>query len=120
VSEDERAAPVLLHARIGADIARRQFGIDDPDTLAAITRHTIAVPGMSDLQKIVYLADTVEPSRQFQGRADLAALAERSLDGGMLACIASSLEYLVARRVPIASETITLYNELARKHEAKH
>lgn len=118
VTEAEQAAPVLLHARVGADIARREYGIDDAQTLAAIAHHTIALPGMSDLEKILYIADTVEPSRTFPSRAALAALAEKSLDEGLLACIASSLEYLVARKVPIAPETIAVYNQLVQRNEA--
>jgi len=81
VSENERAYPVLLHAPVGADIARREFGIDDVEILGAISRHTVAGPGMSGLEKIVYEADTFEPGRAFPGRARLEAAALRSLDG---------------------------------------
>jgi len=118
VSEAEQAAPVLLHSRIGADIARRSYGITDSETLAAIEHHTVAVPGMSALEKILYIADSIEPSRTFPARAALAALAEKSLDEGLLACIASSLEHLIARRVPIAPQTLALYNSLAKHNEA--
>ncbi len=118
VDEGERAAPVLLHARVGAELARRQFGVTDPETLAAIRQHTVAGPNMGDLAKIVYIADSVEPSRTFAGRAELAQLAERSLDEGLLACVASSLSYLVGRRVSIAPQTVVLYNQLVQRHEA--
>jgi predicted HD superfamily hydrolase involved in NAD metabolism len=117
ISERERAAPVLLHARIAADIARRDYGVEDPDTLAAIEQHTEAVPGMSDLAKILYIADSIEPSRKFAGRAAIADRAERSLDEGMLACIRTSLEYLQQRGVTAAPETLALYEDLERRHE---
>ena len=109
---NEEAAPVLLHARVGAEIARRTYGINDPETLAAIEQHTVAVPGMSDLAKILYIADSIEPSRTFAGRAALAAQAERSLDEGLLACIAASMEYLSSKGVALAPETDALYHEL--------
>jgi predicted HD superfamily hydrolase involved in NAD metabolism len=116
ISADERAAPVLLHAKIGADIARREFGVSDADTLAAIETHTVAVPGMSDLQKILFLADTFEPSRGFASRAALEAMAMSSLDAGMLACLKASIEYLLGRDIPIAPSTVEVYNTLVESH----
>jgi len=114
ISAAERSAPSLLHARIGAHIAQTQFGVDDPDVLGAIERHTVAVPGMSTLQKILYIADTIEPSRSFALQPELARKADRSLDEGLLACIRSSLEYLQSRGIPPAPETLALERELAR------
>jgi predicted HD superfamily hydrolase involved in NAD metabolism len=116
VSDAERAHPVLLHAQIGADVAQREFGIDDPEILGAISRHTVAVPGMTRLEKIVYEADTFEPGRDYPGRARLEATALRSLDEGLLACVASSLDYLKARRIPPAPETLALYDELVKMY----
>jgi predicted HD superfamily hydrolase involved in NAD metabolism len=116
VSEHERAAPVLLHAKIGAGIARDEFGVSDPDTLAAIETHTVAVPGMSDLQKILFVADTIEPSRRFEGRAALETIALRSLDDGMLACLKASIDYLLARDVPIAPSSVEVYNTLVQRN----
>ncbi|HEV2909420.1 MAG TPA: bis(5'-nucleosyl)-tetraphosphatase (symmetrical) YqeK [Candidatus Eremiobacteraceae bacterium] len=113
-NESERAAPILLHAKVAADIARREFGVADEDVLAAIETHTVAVPGMSDLQKVIFLADTFEPSRTFPARAALEAAALRSLDEGMLACVKASLEYLMSRDVPIAPQTLEVYNTLVR------
>lgn len=119
VTEVERAAPVLLHAKVGADIARREFGVTDPDVLAAIETHTVAVPDMSDLQRIMFIADTVEPSRTFASRGALEAAALRSLDEGMLGCVKASLEYLLAREVPIAPHTLEVYNALVLRHGTK-
>ncbi|MBV8222087.1 MAG: bis(5'-nucleosyl)-tetraphosphatase (symmetrical) YqeK, partial [Candidatus Eremiobacteraeota bacterium] len=84
VDDFERAAPLLLHAKVGADIARREFGVTDPDTLAAISTHTVVQPSMTELQKILFVADTVEPTRTYEGRAALAATALRSLDEALL------------------------------------
>jgi predicted HD superfamily hydrolase involved in NAD metabolism len=116
ISEEARAAPVLLHAPVGADVARREFGIDDPETLSAIEHHTIAAPGMSDLDKIVYLADTVEPARTFAGRSALEAAAFRSLDEGMIAAIKMSMDYLATRKIQVAKETMQLYDQMVRRY----
>ena len=116
VNDAERAYPILLHARIGADVARREFDIDDGEILGAIARHTVAGPGMSRLEKIVYEADTFEPGRDFPGRARLEATALRSLDEGLLVCVASSLDFLKARRIPPAPETLALHDELVKMY----
>ena len=113
-SKTEQMAPLLLHARVGVDLARREFGVTDADTLAAIATHTVAIPGMSDFQKIVFMADTFEPNRRFEARAALEAAALRSLDEGMLACVKASIDYLLRREVPIAPETVEVYNQLVK------
>jgi predicted HD superfamily hydrolase involved in NAD metabolism len=118
VTPAERDAPALMHARIGAHIARERFGIDDPLVLLAIERHTVAVSGMSDLEKILYIADSIEPSRGFAAQTQLAAHADRSLDEGLLACIRSSMEYLHGKGIAIAPETRALERELLRRDEA--
>jgi predicted HD superfamily hydrolase involved in NAD metabolism len=116
ISDAARSAPVLLHAPIGADIARREFAIDDPEVLGAISRHTVAGPGMGALDKIIYVADSIEPSRTFDDRVALEALAFRSLDEALFACLKESMKYLMLRNVPIADETVLLYNQLVRHH----
>ncbi len=61
--------PGLLHAPVGAEIARREFGIDDEEILEAIRVHTLGSKNMSTLDKIIYLADHIEPNRE-NGEAD--------------------------------------------------
>jgi len=116
VSPPEQAAPVLLHARVGADIARREFGIHDPGILSAIVSHTVARPGMSVLEKCVYLADSVEPSRGFRDSLGLFRLALRDLDRAFFECVAISIRYLAERRVPVADETVKVYDEMVQRY----
>src|SRR5690242_1039272 len=116
VTSDARRAPVLLHAAVGADIAKREYGIHDPDVLGAIVHHTVAGPNMSDLEKIVYMADTFEPSRAFEGRETLEAAAFRSLDEGLLACLRESMKYLSSKRIAVAQETTQLYDDLVKRN----
>jgi predicted HD superfamily hydrolase involved in NAD metabolism len=116
VTDDARRAPVLLHAAVGADIARREFGVRDADVLGAIVHHTIAGPNMTDLEKIVYMADTFEPSRTFEGREALEEAAFRSLDEGLLACLNESMKYLSMKRIAIAQETVQLYDEMVKRN----
>jgi predicted HD superfamily hydrolase involved in NAD metabolism len=116
VSGEFRLAPVLLHAAVGADVARREFGIHDPEVLGAIVHHTIAGPGMTDLEKIIYLADTVEPTRKFEERSAIEAAAFRSLDEGLLLSLHESMKYLAQKRVTIAQETVQLYDEMVKRN----
>jgi predicted HD superfamily hydrolase involved in NAD metabolism len=59
----DEANPHLLHADVGAIVARDQFGVVDPAVLAAIADHTLGRPGMPDLSCVVFLADSLEPGR---------------------------------------------------------
>jgi len=116
VSYTARKAPVLMHAAIGAEIARSEFGIEDPDVLGAIAHHTVAGAGMSDLEKVVYVADSIEPGRTFPQRSALEAAAFRSLDEGLLACVRASMDHLNERRLAVAQETLDLHDEMMRRY----
>lgn len=59
----DEANPHLLHADVGAIVARDQFGIQDREVLEAIANHTLGRPGMTELSCIVFLADSLEPGR---------------------------------------------------------
>lgn len=102
----ERSHPVVLHARLGAELARERFGVDDPQILSAIRKHTLADAVMSPLDKVVYLADGLEPGREFADRAALAALAFRDLDAAMRAAVVSSIAYLRERGLAVAPQTL--------------
>ncbi|MDQ2859116.1 MAG: bis(5'-nucleosyl)-tetraphosphatase (symmetrical) YqeK, partial [Candidatus Eremiobacteraeota bacterium] len=102
----ERRNPIVVHARIGAEIAREKFGVQDPAVLDAIRRHTVAAPTMSRLDAILYLADGLEPGRTFAERAALEALAMHDLDAAMLALLRSTLDYLHTRGLDAAPQTI--------------
>jgi predicted HD superfamily hydrolase involved in NAD metabolism len=102
----ERANPIVLHARVGAELARERFGVDDECVLSAIRKHTLADAVMSPLDAVVYLADGVEPGRAFDGRAALEDLAFHDLDAAMRAVLASSIAYLRARGLAISPHTL--------------
>lgn len=64
LTPSELEMPALIHAKLGAFLARRKYKIKDQDILDAITYHTTGRPGMSMLEKIVYIADYIEPNRK--------------------------------------------------------
>lgn len=119
ISPIEAAEPLLLHARIGAEIARHRFGVDDDEILRAIANHTVARPRMSVLEKCVYLADGIEPTRTYADRAAIAELAMRDLDAAFFVSVRSSIRYLLENAVPIAPETIEVYNAMVNEYAKK-
>lgn len=105
IDEFSKANPIVLHAPLSARLAADDFGVTDPEVLSAIAKHTLAAGRMSTLDCILYLADALEPGRDYAGRAETAALAERDLRAAMHATIASSLRYLTQRQLPLAPQT---------------
>jgi len=101
----ERAHPIVLHARLGAIIARESFGVCDQSILDAIAKHTVAAETMSPLDCALYLADGLEPARSFPERAAHWALAQNDLNAAMRATLASSLAYLHRKGIPVAPQT---------------
>jgi predicted HD superfamily hydrolase involved in NAD metabolism len=90
IEPEAREHPMLLHARLGAALARELFGVDDAEVLSAIEKHTTAAGDLSQLDRVVYLADSLEPARTFPERAELWQLALRDLDAAMRETVALS------------------------------
>jgi predicted HD superfamily hydrolase involved in NAD metabolism len=93
ISLQERAHPTLLHARVGAALARELFAVDDRDVLSAIEKHTTGAAVMSPLDRAVYLADSLEPARTFAERGELWELALRDLEAATLETMRRSAEH---------------------------
>lgn len=87
----ERENPKLLHAKTGAALSRDLFGVSD-EVYGAIFWHTTGRPNMRLLEKILYMADYIEPNRQFEGVDALRALAYADLDKAMVLGLKMSLE----------------------------
>ena len=77
----------LLHSPAGATFASREFGVDDPEILDAITYHTTGCGNMSLLSKIVFLADKLEPSRTYTDLTQMRITALRDLDEALRMCV---------------------------------
>ena len=88
---EELEAPKLLHAKTGAEFAHELFGIND-EVYNAIRWHTTGKPDMSLLEKIIYMADYIEPSRDFEGVEKLRELAYNNLDSAMALGLEMSIE----------------------------
>lgn len=110
--EIEKAVPDLLHGKVGAAIARKQFMVENDEVLNAIRFHTTGRRGMTVLEKIIFIADMIEPGRDFSGVKDLRDLAFIDLDRAIVAGIESTLCYILDRRLPIHPASIEARNFL--------
>ena len=109
----ERANPIVLHAPLGAELAREWFGVDDEAILSAIRKHTLAAATMTPLDEILYLADGLEPGRDFEQRAAILALALDDLAGAMAAHLTESLAYHRERNLAPAPQTLAALEHYA-------
>ncbi|AMV11693.1 phosphohydrolase [Geobacillus thermoleovorans] len=111
----------LWHAPVGAYLVQTEVGINDPEVLNAIRYHTSGRAGMTVLEKIIYLADYMEPGRRFPGVDDVRRLAEEDLNRALLQAVKNTIAFLLEKRQLIYPDTIHAYNSLMRevKGEAK-
>lgn len=103
--EGELAAPKLLHAKTGAAMAKELFGVSD-EIYEAIRWHTTGKPDMTLLEKIIYLADYIEPTRDFDGVEKLRELAYSDIDSAMALGTEMSIEEIRAKGKEPYKDTI--------------
>lgn len=108
-----RLDPMLLHAYASADIARREFGVTDLETLNAIRRHTLGDPRMSLLDKILYVADACALDRTHETSASTRDLSFVDLDAALKRCVSDKLIHAVSREAWLHPLTVHLWNSLA-------
>ncbi len=103
-------SPSIIHAVIGPEIAGREFGIKDTDILNAIRYHTTGRENMSLLEKIVFIADAVEPARSYPGVDKIRALLAVDIDKAVLQSLDNTLSYLVNECRPVHLDTVKARN----------
>lgn len=95
ITEVEKENPVLLHAKVGAFFAKEKYEISDTDILDAIRYHTTGRQGMGLLEKIIYVADFIEPHRKKLPRlSEIRKVAFEDLDKAVFMILENSLNYL--------------------------
>jgi nicotinate-nucleotide adenylyltransferase len=128
ISRLERKKPSLLHSRAGAVLLRERFNIDDEEILAAVRNHTLGSLTMGPLEKIVYIADKIEPTRKREqvrgGDSDRGgnwkefreAENRESLDNLFISVLKETAAYLRSRKLDLSDDTRKLL-ETARKKD---
>lgn len=105
LDELEQKALKLLHSKTGAEIARDVFGVSDA-VYEAIRWHTTGKPDMTVLEKVIYLADYIEPTRDFPGVEELRRVVHTDLDEGLLMGLNDSIEEMKQRGNPVHHNTV--------------
>ena len=100
----------LLHAYLGAKIAKKEYNIDDIDILNSIRYHTTGRANMSKLEKVIYMADYIEPGRDFDGIDEIRELCYKNLDKSLIKSIDNTIVYIVKRGLIIHEDTIKARN----------
>ncbi len=112
LSEITYRCPAVIHAPLGAAVARNEYGIDDEEILNAIALHTTGGENMTKLDKIIYIADMIEPLREFRGVDDLRKEAMKDLDSAMFMALQSTLKFNLKKGTVIHPDTIAAWNSL--------
>ena len=98
VTENEEKNPSLLHAKLGALLAQKAYGVNDPEILSAIRWHTTGKPDMTMLEMIVYMADYIEPNRdKAPNLREIRKLSFENLEEALYQVLESTLSYLSNR-----------------------
>ena len=113
----ERKALKLLHAKTGAAIARHVYGVDN-EVYEAVLYHTTGRAGMSLMEKILYLADYIEPSREFANDPDVVRLREAvydDIDRGLLLGLTMTIDEMEGMGNPVHHDTLDARDYLIEK-----
>lgn len=114
LDELEQKALKLLHSRTGAELARRTFAVNDA-VYSAIRWHTTGHAHMTMLEKILYLADYIEPTRDFDGVEALRKTVYEDLDKGMLLGLTMTIQEMEELGNPVHHNTADARNYLIEK-----
>ncbi|MDT2755297.1 bis(5'-nucleosyl)-tetraphosphatase (symmetrical) YqeK [Enterococcus pseudoavium] len=100
----------IWHGLVGADFVARELNITDETILSAIRLHTTGAAEMSLLDKIIYVADYIEPGRDFPGVEDARVIAFSDLDQAVAFETKHTLAHLIEKETPVYPKTIETYN----------
>ncbi len=104
-----------LHAPVSAYIAEKEFGVTDKEILSAIRWHTLGKLNMTDFEKIVFLADKIEPNTrdtEYSKQIQTLLNEDNGLNKALLRCYKETIKSLVKRDLKICILTIEIYNKL--------
>lgn len=111
----DRLLPDLLHGPVGAFLVKQELGLEDTDMLAAIAHHTLGALEMSPLEEVIFLADMIEPGRDYPGMERLKCLTERSLKEGMLYGLETTIRYCIDQQRIIHPRSVEVRNHYLQK-----
>lgn len=98
--------PNLAHGKIAAIVMERDCGIKDQDIINAVSFHTTGRPGMSILEKVIFIADAIEPARDYPGVEELRRLADENIDEACLLSLTNTAEFVVSQGIYLDPDTL--------------
>ncbi|MPQ42477.1 bis(5'-nucleosyl)-tetraphosphatase (symmetrical) YqeK [Clostridium tarantellae] len=104
--------PQVLHGYVGAILAKELIGIDDEEILNAVRYHTVGKENMSKLEKIIYIADYIEPNRNFPGVDSLRKITYENLNEGVLSGLENTIIFVIKQREIVHPLTVKARNYL--------
>ncbi|MBR5506844.1 MAG: bis(5'-nucleosyl)-tetraphosphatase (symmetrical) YqeK [Clostridia bacterium] len=115
IDDTSRYATGLIHGFLGAEIARRCYGITDPEIYDAIYYHTIGKPDMPLLTKIIYIADGIEPGRRYDGVDHIRDMVFDDIDRALILQIDYTIHSVINRGGLLHTNTIDTRNFYLKK-----
>ncbi|MCM8710385.1 bis(5'-nucleosyl)-tetraphosphatase (symmetrical) YqeK [Clostridium sp. SYSU_GA19001] len=115
IEECYKMNPSIMHGLAGAIMARDNFKVTDEDILNAVAYHTTGRENMSMLEKIIYIADYIEPMRNFPGVQELRENAYNDLDRALLLSFNNTINYVISKGEILHLDTIKARNYILMK-----
>ncbi len=115
VDEFELAHCPLLHAKAGAELIKTEFGVWDEEIASAIRWHTIGRVGMTELEKVIFIADMIEEGRCYPEVEYLREEAYTTLDNGMYQCILAIIRFNEAKKKDIHPNAYDIKNHYEKR-----
>lgn len=111
----EKLSEKTWHAPVGAIIAKKDWGVTDEEILSSIRWHTVGKIGMSEFEKIIFIADKIETRTrelEFRKKIEKALNKNNNLDEALLKSFKITIKSLLKRKLPICYQTVDVYNYL--------
>lgn len=98
--------PNLAHGKIAAKVMKTDYNIADNDILNAVSYHTTGRPNMSILEKVIFIADAIEPGRDYSGVDELRKLTDENIDKACLLSLTRTVEYVLSQGIYLDEDTL--------------
>lgn len=108
----EKSNPELIHGKIGAAMVKKDLGINDEEILSAIKWHTTGNKNMTLLEKIIYLADIIEPGRNFKETDELRKIAYKDINDAMIFGLGHVMNFVKSKGLSLHPNSIEAYESL--------
>lgn len=105
----------LWHGPVGATLIKQELGINDKEISSAIRHHTTGKANMSALDLIIFVADYIEPGRNFPGLTEVQEMAYQNLIHAAWMASRNNIQFLMSKKARIYPDTFHAYNDLTKK-----